>query len=277
MPLHDKDFGKKLLAMEQAVGFRFPPADFRNTFLATLLHTTPETMSRKKKGERRVTDADWSVLTEYFDLARYGFEAGMFAEELLSFEQRMADVGRLALADAKPNQAWLDLYELATGPNGGTLRIDQARRALRGGIGTKPSGNNLVVLHVGDEVTVRTEVAADGFLFLLNGERGKEASCLMPSCYAPEIAVRGGRVVVPTCDEFPRFPVGEPAASYRLCAVWFASKPDLSLMRGAPGDDEPRVLSQVELIEFAACAKALADKAGAVMVAMADYEVRKPV
>lgn len=275
MPLRDKDFGKKLAALEQAVGFRFPPSDFQNTFLSSLLHTTPETMSRKKTGVRRVTESDWSILTEYFDLARYGFEPGMFAEDLDAFLIHMKDVARLALQDSKPNKARLDLYELATGPCGGRLRIDLAGKGMRGGgIGAAPVDNNIIVLRIGDEVVVRTSARDDGHLFLFNDERGREFTCLMPSYFAPETAVRKGQVSIPTVDEFRYFPVGGPANTYRLYALWFAEKPDFGFLSNYSNDASPRVLTAIELTEVASCAKMRSANEKAVMVAIADYEVR---
>lgn len=275
MPLRDKDFGKKLAALEQAVGFRFPPSDFQNTFLSSLLHTTPETMSRKKTGVRRVTESDWSILTEYFDLARYGFEPGMFAEDLEAFLTQMREVARRALQDSKPNKARLELHELATGPCRGRLKIDLAGKGMRGGgIGAEPVDKNIIVLRIGDEVVVRTTARDDGYLFLFNDEHGKEFTCLMPSYFAPDIAVRKGPISIPTVDEFRYFPVGGPVNTYRLYALWFADRPDFGFLASLSSDGSPRTLTATELTEVSAHARMKSANENAVVVAIADYEVR---
>ena len=274
MPMYDTQFGEKINAVQEAIGFWFPPTDFQNKFLASLLDTTQESMSRKKNGKRRVTESDWSRLTDYFDLGTYGFEPGMFAEPIDQFRELIADTGRRARADAKPNKASQQLFELAAGPQGGSLQIIPAVRAHRGGgIGALPDESQHLVLRHGDKVTAKVSVPADGCLILINDSRGREATCLMPSYFAPEISVRRGQIVVPTALEHPHFGVGGPAGMYRLYAIWFRSTPDLMVIANAETSAEPRDLTSLELTELAAVAMAESQTRGAVMVASADYEV----
>jgi hypothetical protein len=275
VPTYDKEFGIKLKALERAVGFRFPASDFSTTFLATLLDTAVESMSRKKTGKRRLTESDCSKLTSYFDLARYGFEPDMFALDLQPFEEIMREVGRKAQRDAKPNKAREDLFQLATSPDvGGRLWIGLARSRVRsGGIGSEPKATSLPVFIEGDRVEVHVSVPKDGYLILLNDDR-EQVTCLMPSHYAPLLAVRGGDVVIPNSADFPHFPVGGPANNYRLYAVWFAQRPSLALTAGDFKEALPRDIDSTEFLEVVECAKQASRRSDAIMVAFGDYKVK---
>jgi hypothetical protein len=274
LPLNDPQFGEKLKEVEKAVGFRFPASAFSNAFLAELLGTTAETMSRKKSGKRRVTERDWSTLTSHFDLARYGFEPTMFALELPSFAEVMRAVGLKALGDAKPNKARQDLMELATGPCGGRLVIRVARGRLRnGGIGTEPNDAGMPTLLPGDRVQVQVSAPRQGHMYLLNDNR-KEVACLMPSYYAPSTAVKAGDVVIPTREDLTHFPVGGPINTYRLYALWFAAEPPVALSKVKAGDRPPRNIESTEFIEIVEYARQMSSQAGTVMVAFGDYIVK---
>lgn len=275
MPIYDQDFGKKLEVLEQAVGFRFQPSDFKNVFLARLLDTTPETMSRKKTGKRRVTESDWSRIADYFDLARFGFEASMFCEEFTQFAERMQEVGASAMNSTKPDKARQDLFDIATGPKGGKIVIERESTRLRGGgIGAEPTDARVIVLREGEAVLVRTNVPESGSMYLFNDSRDRKLTCLMPSKFAPDVTVPKGAVTVPNGGAEGLFPVGGPTGRYRLYAVWFSGRPELSinaLMRD-PGD--PKDLDSDEIIQVAACAKQRLEGGEGVMAAIADYEVR---
>lgn len=266
--MYDVEFGAKLAEIESAVGFRFPATDFQNLFLASLLETTPETMSRKKAGLRRVTEWDLSKLTSYFDLARYGVEPHAFALGIGEFSRMMREVGRKAQAEAKPNKARHDLLTLA----GGRLQIVLANPQRGGGIGADPMVSALPRFRPGDFVKVKVSVPGDGHLYLLNDGRN-DISCLMPSYFAPLTAVQAGTVTIPTTAEFPRFPIGGPVGTYRLFGLWFAEKPQLSLGRDEGSDRPPRDIEHSEFIEIAECAVRAKAAEKAVMVAFGDYRV----
>jgi hypothetical protein len=275
VPLYDKEFGIKLKAIERAVGFRFPASDFSTTFLAGLLDTAIESMSRKKTGKRRVTESDCSRLTSYFDLARYGFEPEMFSLDVQAFEEIMRGVSRKAQRDAKPNKAREDLFQLAISPSvGGRLWIGLARSRVRsGGIGSEPKASALPVFMEGDRVEVHVSVPKEGYLILLNDDR-EQVTCLMPSHYAPQLAVRAGDVVIPNAADFPHFPVGGPANNYRLYALWFSQRPSLALTTGDFKEALPRDIDSTEFLEIVECAKQASRRSDAIMVAFGDYKVK---
>lgn len=274
MPLHDPDFGEKLKALQSAVGFRFPPGDFSNASLARLLNTTEQTMSRKKKGKRLVTESDWSVLTDYFDLARYSFQPGMWALGLASFDEQMLEVGRQTFRDSKPNEARKNLMELATGGCGGRLHIELAYKRTRGsGIGTEPSADVLPVFSDGDQVCIKLDVPKDGHLVIVNDSRDS-LTCLMPSHFAPRMIVKAGKVRVPTSYDFPCFPVGGRPGRYRIYGVWFAQRPPIALAATEGDHNPPRDLDPHEFVELVELAQKVSVRAEAVMVAFGDYEKR---
>ncbi len=274
MPFKDEHFGSKLKAIEQAVGFRFPARHFSNTCLAKLLRVDAPTMSNKKSGGRYVTEKDCSELTRHFDLERYGCDSTLFTVDLATFEEAMREVGRKAQRDAKPNKAREDLLQLAGGEAGGRLRIELAANWARGGgIGFEPRSRAMPAFMIGDRVRVRVPVSKDGYMILLNDD-WKQVTCLMPSHYAPRLAVKAGDVVMPTSVEFPHFPVGDPTGHYRLYALWFAQSPSLAMLENGFEDASPRAVDPTEFTELVEHAKLASTQPNAVMVACGDYEVK---
>lgn len=273
MPLHDKHFGQKLEELEKAVGFRFSPQKFKNVSLAKLLNTTPETMCRKKNGTRRVTESDWSRLTEYFGLAHFGFETTMFAYDLNSFSKKMKDIGFKIQTSSTLDKARLDLFIIAGGIFGGNIKIERKNDLVRGGIGAEPIDGNLVQLQEGDMVSIKTTVPDEGFLYLFNEAYGKEITCLMPSKYSPYCDVNKGTVAIPTDPDFSSFPVAGPQGSFRLYAIWFTEKPDLALNNKRLLDDTPCIIEHSEFTQLVTKAKSLSENGGGVMAAITSYKV----
>jgi len=274
MPIYDKEFGKKLEELEKAIGFLFPPADFQNVFLADLLKTAPETMSRKKIGERKVTEGDWSKLISHFRLAQFDFEAGMFEEPLEAFKGHMREIEKKAHSDTDSGKTRRDLYEISSSPLGRKLTIEivNQTRFVRG-IGGELGRDNNVILNNGDQVLLKITTPDNGFLYLFNEDFGKPITCLMPSKYATSNQVRIGEIMIPDASLYRHFPVSGPEKSSRLYAIWFAQQPELALTNRRLVDESVQEVNRSEFAELVAVAKRLYEANEGVMVGIAHYKV----
>ena len=266
----DRDFGTKLELMERAVGFRFPAPAFSNVSLARLLQTTQETMSRKKIGNANVTARDISVLTQHFGLGRHGFEVAMFTAPLEQFTLHMRQVEARALGEELIDADRKLLFDLAREQNG-RMQFD-LRNSHRGGIGAVAPQASMPRLRDTDEVAVRVTVPADGHLIVVNDDGRRQVTCLMPSQFAPDTAVRAGTVRVPTAAALGYFPVAGPAAPYRLVAVWLPVRPQLPFLEGGT-DGEPRDLAADEFRQLAGLVREAAKDKRPFKVAVGDYAV----
>lgn len=266
----DETFGRKLELLERAIGFRFPASAFSNDALALLLSTTKETMSRKKSGKANVTDRDLSVLTHHFGLSRHGFEAGMFADPLPRFEQHMKRVEKNALDEELIDVDRKLLFDLARGQNR-TIHFE-LRDSRRGGIGAVKPQPSMPRLRESDEVRIRLAVPGDGHLLVVNDDGRRQVTVLMPSRFAPRIAVKAGAVHVPTDEIYKYFPVAGPEGRYRLIAVWLPEPPPLAFL-DRNMDSEPCDLAGDEFRQLAGIVRAAEAAGRPFMVAVGDYRV----
>ena len=269
----DTEFGNKLDYLEGILGAQLPMECFQKKFQANWIETGAEQFSRKRNGTEAVSNRALAKLIDLFQIGEK-IDFQVFRLELKAFIQALVDakVGTHGNSTSqKQRQLLLSLYN-ANHP----VAICRASAIRAGGIGGDPAGAEVPQFRVYDRVYLHVPVPADGHLLVLNDTTNtNELTCLMPSTFAPETAVTGNSVRVPTQQhELPYFKIGGPTGFYRIFAIWTKENLISHALGKELGESTPAPFNTANFESLCKKVEHLSTKRGKMQVMIADYWVR---
>lgn len=238
------------------VAHRFPINHERDKNIAACLGVSAAAWARMKSGSP-VDEGKLSRLVRYFRLdVDYGLTYDLFrSDSLEEFKRLLVDRGVGADEGDHIDRLRRILLNARNTRTTG-IAFEKRRTPTRaGGIGPIGRGQlNRKVFRVGDEVAFKiAHPRGGGVLIVLNDSPLREFTCLMPSEYAPRVAVMGSDTFVPTEDGiFRSFQVWPPPGRYRLCAIWLrAIEGQIASIVDGAADLPPRSLTPNQIRHLA--------------------------
>lgn len=269
------DLGEKISELEGILGYRRDLADFRDERLGQVVGAAREHFGRMRRGKCAIADGQLSRLIAFFELGP-NLDYQLFRTPFDEFKQRLRE-GHIGTYAGNPlDTSCAALVVLAKRLDAEQISMTIRRRSVvrRGGLGLASTGvDQATALVIGDKVDLSIEPPCAGHLTILSHHLGIELTCLMPSLFAPDSAVPGKRVVVPTSPTYECFDVTGPCGRHRIFAIWTSCPVSLPWLGRIEHDGEPGVITGFEAGAFVESLQSL--PANDVAVYFRDYTVQE--
>jgi len=257
---------------------KFPLHHERDKNIARHLGVTAATWTRMKAGDRNVEIGKLGRLVDYFRLHEdYGLTYEIFhCPTLDEFKERLEQKG-VGADNGNHVDRLRRILRNARNIRIAGISFEKIRPATRGGLGSAEEAvQNLTIFQPGDAVALRIAHRTGGHLIVLNDDPLRHITCLMPSNFAPGVAVTGAATRVPTVEGVAKaFDVSPPAGRYHLYAIWLRTKGNHqigAIVDGAAGFP-PRTLSASQIRGLGDWIERL-DRATPANERSPDYEIR---